>query len=37
MPAEAQSMNSTVPTFSSNRNLDNMTFLGQTLVHVETT
>jgi hypothetical protein len=33
MLAEAQSMNSTVPTFSSNRNLDNMTFLGQTIMH----
>jgi hypothetical protein len=33
MPVEAQSMNGTIPTFSSNRNLDNMTFLGQTIMH----
>jgi hypothetical protein len=33
MPAEAQSMNDTVPTVSSNRNLENMTFPGQTIVH----
>lgn len=32
-PAEAQSMNDTVPTVSSNRNLENMTFPGQTIVH----
>ena len=31
--AEAQSMNSTIPTFSSNRNLENMTFPGQTIMH----
>jgi hypothetical protein len=33
MPAEAQSMNDTVPTVSSNRNVENMTFPGQTIVH----
>ena len=33
MSAEAQLMNNTVPTVSSNRNLDNMTFPGQTIVH----
>jgi hypothetical protein len=33
LQASAQSMNSTVPTVSSNRNLENMTFPGQTIVH----
>jgi hypothetical protein len=33
MPAEAQSMNDTVPTVSSNRNVENMTFPGQTIVN----
>jgi hypothetical protein len=33
MPAEAQSINDTVPTVSSNRNLENITFPGQTIVH----
>lgn len=33
MPAEAQPVNSSVPVFSSNRNLDNMTLPGQTIVH----
>lgn len=33
MSVEAQSMNGTIPIFSSNRNLENMTFLGQTIMH----
>ena len=33
MVAEAQPVNSSAPVFSSNRNLDNMTFPGQTIVH----
>ncbi len=33
MVAAAQSMNSTIPTVSSNKNLEHLTFPGQTIVH----